>query len=199
MHQGEGGPIIGDWTMRVESVPEGEGWLLVSSLNIPSAPYSLNTTVRVGAEDLLPVHVDFELLNFQGTVTYTAEYGEGKVAVDADVRGEPQSFEIRLPDSPYFDNEQFIMTLRAMPLADGWSATLNNIITATASKRAVRVEVVRREDLTVPAGTYSCWVVELVGASQRVWIAVDWPYPIVKFVNDSSRLVALLESYEPGE
>lgn len=199
VHKGEGGPVVGQWTMRVAAPAEGGGWVLMSVMEMPEASYLLDTAVHVAAEDLVPIHVDFKLNNKQGTVTYTADYANGKATLSGTVYGKTQTAEIKLPEPPYFDNEQFLMTLRAMSLAEGWHASINDIITSSAFKQRVQVKVVRLEDVTTPAGAFRCWVAELVGASQRAWIAVDPPHQIVKFANDTSQLVSILESYTSGD
>jgi len=198
IHQGEAGPVVGDWRMSVEAPAEGDGWLLVTSMSIPQASYQLETSVHVARGDLRPIHTDFSLLNKQGAVTFKATYGDS-ISLTANAHGLEQTASIRLPDPPYFDNEQLVMTLRALPLAEGWKTTVNDVITQSVNKQRVTIRVLRQEEVAVPAGVFSCWVVEILGTSQKVWIAVEAPHQIVKFTDDSSQLVSVLESYTPGE
>ena len=55
MQQGEAGPILGEWLMRVEAPTEGDGWVLVTSMSLPQASYLLNTSVQVTRDELRPL------------------------------------------------------------------------------------------------------------------------------------------------
>jgi hypothetical protein len=198
MQQGETGPVVGDWSMSVEAPAEGDGWHLVTLMSIPQASYELKTSVHVARGDLRPVHTDFSLVNKQGTVTLKATYSES-VSITGTAYGARQTAGIKLPAPPYFDNEQLVMSLRALPLAKGWQTTVNAIITQSANKQGLTIRVLRQESVTVPAGSFSCWVVEIVGTSQKAWVAVEAPHQLVKYTNESSQLVSVLKSYTPGK
>ncbi len=187
------GRVVGTWELRVEAADPGPGWVLSSFLSAEG--FEERSSVRVGRDDLLPARVDYELRTADGTATYTALYAAGKATLTADVSGKRQEATVKLPDAPYFDNEQFVTTLRALPLAEGWSRALNDIVTRNATKARITVAVTGEEEVDSPAGTFRCWVVELKGIGQTAWIAVEPPHQLVQYRNAQSGLVMKLADY----
>ncbi len=206
--QGAEAEPVATWELEVARGGE-ESWLLTSRVvahapaGAPSEPPSEETcTVEAHKTTLAPLRVEYLFRHGSRQATYEAVYGEGKARIRADVGGERRTAEVVLPDPPYFDNEQFVMVLRALPLAVGFETTLNTIITKIGSKMPVSIRVVKTEDLVVPAGSYRCWVVELKGVGQRAWIACDPPRQLVRFTNEDaktdSRLVDHVGGLPPG-
>lgn len=183
--------VLLQWELRVED--RNSQVVLVSEQKTEG--YREYSAVFVDPETLVPSRTEFELETAQGRVVYTAAYAGTDVAIKAQTPGGPQDVKVKLPAGPYFDNEEFIMVLRALPLADGFKATLNDIVTRTASKAAITVQVVRRENVTVPAGTYDAWVVELKGISQYAWISASAPHELVKYENKQAGTVSELVRY----
>ncbi len=193
---GSGGHI-GDWTMGVEAGAAGEAWVLT---NLNTGNGSEWSAVHVGA-DLVPLRIDYELKDAAGEAVATLQgvYSGGKLAITAKVRGQDQTATVKLPAPPYFDNEQFVTTLRALPLAEGFQTVLNDIVSKNGAKTQLTAAVTGRETVTVPAGTFDCWIVELRGANQRAWIAAAPPRQLVKYTNDAAKTVSELKEYTPGQ
>lgn len=190
---------VGQWEMGVAAGGGGQGWVLTSRMTFPQG--SEFWTVHV-APDLTPTLTEFERRDEADKVVATlkAAYGDGKVVVTARTSGQDQPpVEVKLPAPPYFDNEQFAATLRALPLAEGWKATLNDINTRKASKAQIQFAVSGKETVTVPAGTFECWVVELVGMNQKAWIAVAPPNQLTQYESAAAKLRMALVEYTPGQ
>jgi hypothetical protein len=193
------GERIGDWDTRVERDPAGGGYVLSTSMTTADA--SERASVTVSAGDLTP---SFMELQGEGgaakmMVLLRATYSGGKVtgAITQDGVGQPYP-SLKLPKPPYFDNEQVVFVLRALPLAEGYKVTLNVIVTRGANKAQIAIAVGAAESVTVPAGTFDCWPVELVGLGQKFWIAVDEPHQLVQFANSGSAIISKLEEFRPG-
>ena len=85
-------------------------------------------------------------------------------------------------DGPVYDNEEAVQAMRRLPLATNYSATLHiftslgggNVIAITAS-------VTGTEQVTVPAGTFDCYKVELIPIKQTFWYSTDAHRYVVKF------------------
>lgn len=194
------GASFGSWELGAALEPDGQGWVLTSKLITPQG--SDLSTVHAGLANLLPTLLEIDARDPAGNSLGSAKavYGDGKAVVTARASGQDQpAVEIKLPAPPYFDNEQFVITLRALPLADGWTATLNDITTRIGSKAQIKLEVTGKETVTVPAGTFECWVVSLAaGTSQRAWIAVAEPHQLVQYENAGSAMMAQLVEYRAG-
>ncbi|MFZ5924407.1 MAG: hypothetical protein ACOYW4_04105 [Bacillota bacterium] len=50
--------------------------------------------------------------------------------------------------------------------------------------------------MTVPAGTYDAWVVELKGTSQFAWISSSAPHELVRYENKQAGTVSELVEYK---
>ncbi len=192
--RGGAGALLASWELRVE---ERDSQVVLVSEQKAEA-FREYSAVFADPATLIPGRTEFERESPQGLVTYTAVYNDNDVTIKAQTPTGPQELKVRLPARPFFDNEQFIMVLRSLRLADAFKATLNDIITRTASKAAVTVQVVRKERVTVPAGAYDAWVVELKGASQFAWISVSAPHELVRYENKAAGTVSELVEYKRG-
>ncbi len=125
-------------------------------------------------------------------------YGEKRIRVKKN-RGQGNDITtVDLPAPPFFDNEQFTLLVRALPLERGWKSRIRLFVPATAQTAIINLEVIRQEEVAVPAGTYNCYVVELEDLGQWVWVGVDPPHPLVKHVNESAGTLSELAEYYPG-
>jgi hypothetical protein len=100
--------------------------------------------------------------------------------------------------------------LPAFPLKRGWQGSLYQV--ALVSRIGVRgvspmdLWVVGRERVTVPAGTFDCWRLQVVtyfgqeDQRQTVWVSRDKGWVIKVQADNSSDVMSTreLESYEPG-
>lgn len=186
------GERLGTITLSVE----GNGdWLLGSRTEIEG--YLEETTVRVDRSSLLPRTTIFSLDRTDARVTYEAHYEDQRVRIHAERPDGPQDVEVRLPEPPYYENEQFLMLLRTLPLTDTWKGRFNVIVTRTASKAEISVEVTKRETVSTPAGDFEAWRLDLKGTGQAGWVEVAPPHRLVKYVNTNAETVSLLSEYTP--
>ena len=152
--------------------------------------------VLADKESLVPSRVDFLARTPGADITYEAIYQAGKAVINANRGDGAQSAQVKLPPPPYFDNEQFLMLVRTLPLQAGWEGRLNIIVTRTASKTELALEVVDRETVETPVGDIEAWKVELKGANQFAWVEVEAPHRLVKYVNGNAETVSLLAQYQ---
>jgi len=97
----------------------------------------------------------------------------------------------------HYDAEQMIHLVRAMPLKDRFSATFSALDTAGASPASVTVRVVGRETVSVPAGEFDCWRLDMQGLSMRAWVAVAAPHQLVAIELVARGTRCLLTDYAP--
>jgi hypothetical protein len=84
------------------------------------------------------------------------------------------------------ENATLLMLLRAMPLARGYATVINTFVPIAGQMDRVRVFVTGEETLTVPAGAFPVWTLELEaadGAVTKVWIGKEAPYQLVQFTD----------------
>lgn len=150
---------------------------------------------------LIPERTEIEIMH-EGAMTrvMTAEYGEGEVQIRRMTGdGEFEDKVMKLPEPPYYENEQFMALVRALPLEEEWSGIITLIVSSQFNRADIELEVTGRETVTVPAGTFDAYVVELGRIGQRAWVAVDPPHPVVRYQNDAANTITeLVEFYPEG-
>lgn len=189
------GTILATWEMRVE--PDEAGIALVSEMK--GTGFSEVARVKVDPRSLLPEAVSFaqetELTKAGYTATFTTD--EAIVTVEPPP-GSPSvpAVRIDIPEGLHFENESFLMVLRAMPLKKGFKATVTDVVTRAGKVYPVEVKVIREEAISTVAGQSQAYVVELAGFSQYVWVAKDAPHQIFRFENSAAGTICELVSYQ---
>ena len=119
----------------------------------------------------------------------TATYGPEEVEIRKSTNPEPSKVVL---EKITFDNEQAMHAMRRLPLAVGYKATMPLISSLGASAVIpLEVEVVGQETLTVPAGQFDCFKVQL-NVGQTFWFATDAHRYLVRF--DAGGVTASLAS-----
>lgn len=108
----------------------------------------------------------------------TTVYGDSTAKID--VIGKDRTFTLDFTP-PAFDNEQCVELFRRLPLADGYKTTLNVITSLGGSKIQLPLSVTKKETLSVPAGTFECYQLELGVVAQTFWISNDEHRYVVRF------------------
>jgi hypothetical protein len=92
---------------------------------------------------------------------------------------------LSVPEHAY-DNDTSLFLWRTLPFADGYEASYVTIITNRRNRQDVVLNVRGKESVTVPAGTFECWRLEISteNARQVAWYADTPSRPLVKYDND---------------
>jgi hypothetical protein len=106
-------------------------------------------------------------------------YVNGGADVNMKGKDEVKHFDLQ---GVFYDNEQAVQLMRRLPLAEGYSTTLNLFVgLGGGSQLPVDLNVAARESVTVPAGTFDSYKVVLkVGPTQQtLWFSADeHRYPV---------------------
>jgi Protein of unknown function (DUF3108) len=155
------------------TVKEDEGaWTMTDVVETPAGPATDITTldkkaltlrkreVRQGQNTLITV--DFTDTKADGTLNF----GQGPLKVSVDVGG------------PLFaDGPGAPQVIACLPLADGYTTTFRNLDLQKQKMRSMQLKVTGSEKVTVPAGTFDTFRVEISsdGDSDQatLWIAKD--------------------------
>jgi hypothetical protein len=94
------------------------------------------------------------------------------------------------------------MLVRALPLAQSYATRLNVFTPIQGYMERVTVRVVGRESVETPAGTFDAWRLNLEGRERsrriQVWVGVDAPYPVVKFIDGRNRGTFEMIDFQSG-
>jgi hypothetical protein len=144
--------------------------------------------VLVEADTLKPVSVRREIHSDGDTEEVEAEYGPTEVKIRS---GDRQSF-LSLPEH-FYDNESAVFVWRTIAFKEGLVLRHHTILTNRRDSAVVTVEVVGKEQVEVPAGTFEAWRLDIRSGSvrQAAWYADDARRHLLKY--DNSRQVFLLQ------
>lgn len=193
--------IVGNATFAVTAGDEqltGDGWTWTRQIS--DAGVQERATVQIQPLGYRPVYsllqrtdnsgsqivetqidrtvADIALTNRQGATVYE------RVQVPSDIR----------------DERTLALIVRSLPLAQGYATRLNSFLPVVGNTERVTVQVRGEERVTVPAGQFDTWLVELRtnDRTTKLWVAKDAPAPLVKFVDGRSQATFELTDFAPG-
>lgn len=175
-------------TSVFEFAADGEAWVVSFVEKVASLDQA--GKVRVEASTLRPLGEE-KTLRVPGTdATVNLSYKNGKLEINAVVNGQNKQASLDVP-ADALENDQLLMTLRALRFAEGYEGRYTNVVGQNALKVNTTVRVKGKEEVTVPAGTFQTWRVELdfVQARQTVWYQLDAPHNMVQYDNGTTRYV----------
>jgi dipeptidyl aminopeptidase/acylaminoacyl peptidase len=166
--------------MRIsQSVDERDGaWVVTERTETAMGPMldeaviekgSLLTRARTVRQDPLDLSVAFVDGRARGTVT---------------IGGDTTPLDVEIGGPVFADGAGSQAVIARLPLAEGYTTAYRNLDLQTQKVKVLTLTVVGREPVTVPAGTFDAWVVDVVsagdGGAQTIWVACD-DRRVVKF------------------
>ncbi len=108
-------------------------------------------------------------------------------------QGDKQSG-LAVPEHAY-DNDTSLFLWRTLAFAEGYEARYVTIITNRRSRQTVEIKVVGKEEVSVPAGKFTAWRLEVTAANakQTAWIADTPARPLVRYDNDRGVLFEMTQ------
>jgi hypothetical protein len=150
--------------------------------------------VEVAADTLKPIHSRWKhTLLGDADAAYLPGHADVKLA------GKDSVANVPLGDLAY-DNEEGFHLFRRLPLAMGYKSTVNILASLGGLNiLPLGVEVTATEPVTVPAGTYPCYKLDL-NIGQTFWISTNSPHEVVK-IEAGGAIMELTETRQrhPGE
>lgn len=123
---------------------------------------------------------------------------EGIVEItEADADGDERTIPLRLPDN-YYDNESSFFLWRTVPFEEGYEASYNAVFVNQRGNQTATVRVIGREQVTVPAGTFDAWRVEIESGSGKpvAWYADTPERTLLQVENEDIDLLIQLVSLD---
>jgi tetratricopeptide (TPR) repeat protein len=163
---------VASYTVNAGELNGKKIWRLGSHLFAGAQQFS---RTEVEADSFKPIHSRWkhDLIGDADAV-----YTSSKIELKLKGKDEPKSLDL---DGVVYDNEQVIQLMRRLPLADNYSTSMK--VFASLGGGAfipLKLDVTGPEKVTVPAGTYDCYKVEL-SIKQTFWYSADDHRYLVKF------------------
>jgi dipeptidyl aminopeptidase/acylaminoacyl peptidase len=166
--EGEGQSVQTQVTTRVEE--SDDGWVVSDVAATPQGTVTDRTLLDKQTLALRRRSVS------QGAVTLEIVAGDGKVTGEMKMAGEVHPFSADTGGDLFADGAGGHQAIATLPLAPGYTTSFRNLNVQTLKVRVVRLQVAGTEQITVPAGTFEAFRVELTpedGGSTTLWIAKD--------------------------
>jgi dipeptidyl aminopeptidase/acylaminoacyl peptidase len=114
----------------------------------------------------------------QGPAAIELAFEGGKATGTAAMGGEPKPVSVDLGGELFADGAGGNEAIAALPLAEGYTTTYRNFDVRQQKVQLKQATVAGSESVTVPAGTFQAWKVEIASAegepgTSTIWIAKD--------------------------
>jgi hypothetical protein len=111
----------------------------------------------------------------QGPMTVTLAFEGGKATGTAAMGGPAQPVAVDLGGPLFADGPAAFRSVAALPLKEGYTVTFRNFDVMKRKAGLKQAKVIGMEDVTVPAGTFKAWKVEIKSADgepgeQTIWV-----------------------------
>jgi len=165
---------------------DGGAWTVTVAMKFPEGPVTGVSTLDKGTLLLLKtsfrhfVHPDQRWK----TVAIDLDFSGNKATgISTNANGEHKAIAVDLTAPVFADVTGSMVIIGCLPLADGYSTTVRDWDTLGLKERLWQVKVTGTERVTVPAGTFDSYKVELTandgtGNKQTVWIGKDSRMPV---------------------
>ncbi len=159
---------------------EGDTWAVTAAAKLPMGEMVDTVWVRKGSLAVVKRSVR------QGPVAIDVAFKDGKAEGSMTMSGQSRPINVDCGGPIFADGASGSDTIAALPLADGFITTFRNLDLQRQKVALKRLGVKGREDVTVPAGTFKAWKVEVVSAEGEagqitLWVTTE-PRKVVKAV-----------------
>ncbi|MDZ4278191.1 MAG: DUF3108 domain-containing protein, partial [Dehalococcoidia bacterium] len=156
------------------------------------------SVVVVDAETIKPITVRRERQGEEVEVI-EGEYDAAEEIVEVTEIGEDgdeRLVPLRLEENSY-DNESSLFLWRTIAFEEGYEASYHSVLANFRNTNVVTLNVVGKEQVTVPAGTFDTWRVEIqAGDVDQVAWFTDTPSHVLVQYNNSLQIFKLTEAPE---
>jgi dipeptidyl aminopeptidase/acylaminoacyl peptidase len=173
-----------DLALTVTVAEEGGAWTVTERAATPMGDAVDTTTIEKGSLRLLKRSIA------QGQVSIAFEVRDGKAVGQMSMGGKAQPIDVALGGPLFADGAGANDVIARLPLAEGYTASFLNFDVESQKVSVRRLQVAGVEQVTVPAGTFDCFKVEIAsddGGKSTLWIARD-PRRAVKLSATSPRM-----------
>ena len=150
----------------------GNSWTAVDEIQTPQGTMTDTASIQKASLVLEKRSVK------QGPVAMDIDYAGNKATGKMSMNGQEKPINADLGGPVFGDAAGGDMVIACLPLAEGYSTTFRNFDVQMQKVKLVQLTVAGAESVTVPAGTFDAWRVELSSADggadkKTLWIAKD--------------------------
>lgn len=187
-------------TARYRMTALDNGWLIEREIVAQGSTEVVNVSMNAGLRPLrsqLIRSTGFQ----QGNEMVTAIYNSGQVDMELTTAQNVTTYERASIPSDASDSNVLIMLARALPLEVNYATRINAYLPVVGLLETYTVVVRSREEVSVPAGLFSTFKVELRTRdyTTTAWITDDSSRVLVKYLDGRNQGSFELSEYQTGE
>jgi hypothetical protein len=157
-------------SLKTEIKEENGAWMVYETAQTPQGEMSDTSTIEKGS--LLLKHRSIK----QGPMLIDIDVKGSKASGTSSMNGQQRPIDVDLGGSLMADGAGTFEVIAALPLAEGYSTSFRNFDVQKQKAQLKQLKVLSAESVTVPAGTFEAYKVEITSLEneadrQTVWIA----------------------------
>ena len=159
-------------TMKTDIKEEDGAWTVYESVQTPQGELTDTSTIEKGSLLLKRRTIK------QGPITIEMDVTADKVSGTSMMNGQSKPIDVETGGALFADGAGTFDVIAALPLVDGYSLSFRNFDVMKQKTQMKDLKVLGSESVTVPAGTFDAYKVEIISADneadkQTVWIDKD--------------------------
>jgi len=156
-------------TVKTDIKEENGAWTVSETAQTPQGEAIDVSTIEKGSLLLKRRYIK------QGPMLIEMNVAPNKLTGTATINGQSKPIDVDPGGALFADGAGTFQVLAALPLADGYSLNFRNFDVQTQKPQIKQLKVVGSESVTVPAGTFDAYKLEIIAADndsdkQTVWI-----------------------------
>ena len=168
----QAGEQVINMTVTVEVKASDDGWVITHTMAAPSGDAVDIATVDKQTMAFVKRQVK------QGPVAINLEMKGNKVTGSMNMNGQEKAIDADAGGPLFADGSGGRLTIACLPLAEGYSATFRNFDLQQMKTKLLQLKVTGSEKLTVAAGAFDTYRVEISSAEggpeqMTLWVAKD--------------------------
>jgi dienelactone hydrolase len=159
-------------TITSEIKEENGAWVATESAQLPMGTFTDASTIEKGSLTLRRRSIR------QGPLALDLDFKDNKASGTMSINGQERPVSVELGGALFADGAGAGQVLAALPLAPGYTVTFRNFDVQKQKVQLKQLKVVGMESVTVPAGTFEAYKVEVTSAEGEpgqttIWVAKD--------------------------
>jgi len=159
-------------TIKSETKEDNGGWVVTQTVVTPQGQIIDVSNIEKGT--LVLKHRKYS----QGPIVFDVDFKDNKASGTISMNGQEKPVAVDLGGVIFGDGAGAFDVIAALPLAAGYTTSFRNLDLQKQKIEVKNLKVVGVESVTVPAGTFEAYKVELTSADNEadkitLWIAKD--------------------------
>ena len=182
--------VVGTVDLTIEPQPDNT-LLLHQYYDFPDKKFTNEAKVIVDPTTLEPKSSSFKIVGPQGNLDCAGTYEDGQLKVHRIGEDGTRDDALPVPNIAY-DSWGDLFVWRTLDFSKGFQIDYADVLSCTLDKTqklGVSLDVKSQESVTVPAGTFDTWKMEIHsgGATQTAWYSTDDKHTLIRYDNGTNK------------